>query len=41
MQIFVDANGSRRVMARLVSLTVACGLIVFATVIGGTLLEMW
>ncbi|MEV6241272.1 hypothetical protein [Lentzea sp. NPDC051838] len=41
MQIFVDARGSRRVLARLVSLTVASGLIVFAAVIGGTLLEMW
>jgi hypothetical protein len=41
MQIFVDANGSRRVVARLVSLTVAIGLIVFAAVVGGTLLEMW
>ena len=41
MQVFVDANGSRRVIARLVSLTVASGLIVFASVVGGTLLEVW
>jgi hypothetical protein len=41
MQVFVDANGSRRVVARLVSLTVASGLIMFAAVVGGTLLEVW
>lgn len=41
MQIFVDGNGGRRVVARLVSLTVASGLIMFTAVVGGTLLEMW
>lgn len=41
MQVFVDANGGRRVIARLVSLTVASGLIGFAAVVGGTLLEVW
>ncbi|PWK81772.1 hypothetical protein C8D88_116185 [Lentzea atacamensis] len=41
MQVFVDANGGRRVIARLVSLTVASGLMVFAAVVGGTLLEVW
>ena len=41
MQVFVDARGSRRVVARLVSLTVASGLIMFAAVVGGTLLEVW
>ena len=41
MQVFVDGNGGRRVVARLVSLTVASGLIVFTAVVGGTLLEMW
>ena len=41
MQVFVDAGGHRRVVARLVSLTVASGLIMFAAVVGGTLLEVW
>ncbi len=41
MQIFVDGNGGRRVAARLFSLTLASGLIVFATVVGGTLLAVW
>jgi hypothetical protein len=41
MQIFVDANGGRRVIARLVSLAVASGLVVFTAVVGGTLLEVW
>ncbi|MET8762275.1 hypothetical protein [Lentzea sp. NPDC004782] len=41
MQVFVDSGGSRRVVARLVSLTVASGLIAFAVVVGGTLLEVW
>jgi hypothetical protein len=41
MQIFVDANGGRRVVARLVSLTIAGGLIAFAAVVVGTLLEVW
>ena len=41
MQVFVDAVGSRRVVARLVSLTVASGLIVFTGVVGGALLGAW
>jgi hypothetical protein len=41
MQVFVDAVGSRRVVARLVSVIVASGLIMFAAVVGGTLLEVW
>lgn len=41
MQVFVDDNGGRRVVARLVSLTVASGLIVFAAVVGGALLGAW
>ena len=41
MQVFVDANGGRRVVAKLVSLIVASGLIMFAAVVGGTLLEVW
>ena len=41
MQVFVDGTGGRRVAARLISLTVASGLIVFAAVVGGTLLGAW
>jgi hypothetical protein len=41
MQVFVDGNGGRRVVAKLVSLTVASGLVMFAAVVGGTLLEVW
>ncbi|SMD15696.1 hypothetical protein SAMN05660733_04896 [Lentzea albidocapillata] len=41
MQVFVDRTGGRRVTARLVSWTVASGLIVFAAVVGGTLLGAW
>ncbi|WP_255353442.1 hypothetical protein [Nocardia sp. NRRL S-836] len=41
MQVFVDGNGGRRVVAKLVSVTLASGLIVFATVVGGTLLAVW
>lgn len=41
MQVFVDGNGGRRVVAKLVSLTVASGLIAFAAVVGGTLLGAW
>ncbi|SDH36767.1 hypothetical protein SAMN05216553_12057 [Lentzea fradiae] len=41
MQVFVDGNGGRRVAAGAVSLSVACGLIVFAAVVAGTLLGAW
>lgn len=41
MQVFVDDNGGRRVVARVVSLTVASGLIVFTAVVGGALLGAW
>lgn len=41
MQIFVDGNGGRRVVAKLLSATLASGLVVFAAVVGGTLLAMW
>jgi hypothetical protein len=41
MQVFVDGNGGRRVVARVLSLTVAGGLFVFAAVVGGTLLGAW
>ncbi len=41
MQVFVDGNGGRRVVAKLVSLTLASGLVMFAAVVGGTLLEVW
>ncbi|MEU7480338.1 hypothetical protein AB0A63_30475 [Lentzea sp. NPDC042327] len=41
MQVFVDGNGGRRVVAKLVSVTLAGGLVVFAAVVGGTLLAVW
>jgi hypothetical protein len=41
MQVFVDPSGGRRVAARLVSWTVASGLVIFAAVVGGTLLGAW
>lgn len=41
MQVFVDGNGGRRVVARVVSLTVASGLVVSAAVVVGTLLGAW
>ena len=41
MQVFVDDSGARRVVARLVSLIVACGLVGFAAVVGGALLGVW
>lgn len=41
MQVFVDRSGGRRVVARLVSWTVASGLIGFTAVVCGTLLEAW
>ncbi|SES12348.1 hypothetical protein SAMN04488000_116111 [Lentzea albida] len=41
MQVFVDRTGARRVAARLVSWTVACGLLVFVAAVGGTLLGAW
>ncbi len=41
MQVFVDGRGGRRVVARVVSVTVASGLIMFAAVVGATLLGAW
>jgi hypothetical protein len=41
MQVFVDGNGGRRVVAKVLSMTLAGGLIAFAAVVGGTLLAVW